>query len=222
MKYGIPNTPHVFIMVACIMLCSPVAGLYHPRQIGRLADTIQKTNGNLRIKQQALARAFKQSITQPETKFKPIVLQKVVTAASRNSRFKQLELQKNCIDQAIDEFHTVPGFLTLFSRLIHSIVWHNTANFNGAMAEVKAAIEKSKQQKIILAFGKPIKNEHGQTLTEIDLITQDEQGNVAWEEIKTRTKLRKNDHIIINAQKNKQRDLALRAHVKHTLSIQIS
>jgi len=72
-----------------------------------------------------------------------------------------------------------------------------------------------------LPCGKPIKNEQGQMLTEIDLVTQDEEGTITWEEIKTRKKLRKNDHTIINAQNNKQRNLARRAHVAHTLSINV-
>jgi len=152
MKYGINKPAYSFVFIASLISCSQLSGLYHPRQLGRLADTINKSNGNLIHKQQALATTFKNTITNSKATFKPIILQKVVTAAARNSRLKYCEIQKKCIENAIDEFHGTPGFLTLLHRLVTGIVWHNTANFNGAMAEVCAALEKRKQQKIILAL----------------------------------------------------------------------
>lgn len=223
MKFILARSLIVYLgYVGTLILGHNAQSLHCARNLSRLADTIHKTNGNHSHKQQALAQAFKNSISHSKTEFKPVVLHKIITAVAHKTRFNDLIVKKTSLENAIDQFHATPGFLNVLQRLVTGITNNNSANVNGAIAEVNAALEKTKQQKVIMCFGKIIKNREGKTITEIDLISQDLHGSVEWAEIKTRNKLRDDDPLRINTQNSKQREIARQAGAKYTLTIRIT
>lgn len=211
----------IFAFTICLSITSQ-ACYRTPRQLCRLADHINKHHGNPFPKQKALVAAFKQSISPSNRQFKPEVLQTIVTAVARNTNFKNLEKNKNTINIAIHELYEVPGFLGALARLLDSANSKNAANFTGTLGELQFAIEKKKQNKTILALGEKITAPNGRTLTEIDVITQDEDGTITWQEVKTRSKMRKYNPEIFNAQRKKQEELAKEAHVKYQMKIRDS
>lgn len=210
----------IALFLIAISSLSAHACFRNSRQLSALSERILKHHGNQREKQQALVRAFKDSIPLLDKSLKPDVLQRIVGAVSIKNPFQGIEKNKKIIYHAIEEFHAVPGFLILISRILDGAISRNTANFSGALGELKAAVEKKKQRTKIIAFNeRVIDDADGRTLTEIDLLTQDENGAQTWQEIKTRNKLRKKDPEILYIQRKKQRDLARKAGAKHTFEL---
>ena len=197
------------IFFITFLVSMPAQACYHnPRQLSALSERILKHHGNQRERQQKLVQAFKDSIPLLNKPLKPDDSTKNCRSRfNKKSISRDKEKNEKIINHAIEEFHAIPGFLIVISRILDGAISRNTANFSGALGELQAAVEKKKQQKTIIAFNERIIDDaDGRKLTEIDLVMQDENGTITWQEIKTRNKLRKDDPKILTV-KRKNREI---------------
>lgn len=136
-------------------------------------------------------------------------LQKIAAAMAINTKFKPFLNEIENIQDSIEQFHKIPGYLSVFARIIHSTANTNTACFNGAMAEILLA-RKLVLDKKILEFNKIIMDENGKPYTEVDIEAEALDGTTkAWYEVKIRKRFRtKQDIASIKKQASVQKSLA--------------
>jgi hypothetical protein len=167
---------------------------YLPTSVLRQINRAQINVGNQHIhqNQRELLSTFKQNIQ--ESKNKKLELYSITTAIAHGTKFKPFLKAQKTIKESIEEFHNIPGYTRVFTRIIEGAIKNNSSDFNGAMAEIQLALSILYQNKKILEFNKVI-TQNGKPVTEIDIETEDQNGKT-WYEVKVRKRLhRHTTHI---------------------------
>ena len=203
MKIGTWGKASIFIFAIGYFSFSFSSYYRTPRQLNRMAIRVGRQHNKIRQNQQKLLRALKESAF--DLKAKPGTLHSIATAIGNKTRFKPFLKEQKTIEQSIDNFHKIPGFLSVFSRLFEGAVYHDKANFNGAIAELQVALSKSKEGKKITEFNRIIRDSvNNKTITEIDIITEDNEGHEQWHEVKSSNRAEKNNQRIANQEQNQR------------------
>lgn len=197
-----------FIIYTITNFSLSFSGYYRSsRSLTRLAVEVGRQHNNIRLNQQKLLHAFKETLIESKP-VKPDTLHSIASAIGNKTKYKPYLKNQKIIKQSIDQFDQTTNFPWVLLRALEGTVNNDSAHFNGAMAQIKVALDKVHENKTVLEFNKLITDGQGKPLTEIDIITEDNDGQKAWHEVKSRNRIRSRDKTDFAHQQRIQKEQA--------------